>query len=441
MNYKSPYKAFHFEGYTFDPNTFIAEFRYSFDQKLKFTERLQFEQPTGLTYQADLFDRCLGLIFMLAGTSYYKCFPTRKAIFDNGWISRFDAEMLNTVYRDGMSQFIYENGLDPNGLVRFESNVEPAPPIPFSGRGVLSMQSGGKDSLLLASLLEEMKISSTPWYMTSSGTYPKVIEKANRRPPRMVRRQIDRPMLELAQSNEGLNGHVPITFIALAIALADAVLHGENVVLASIGHEGDEAHETIGEFAINHQWSKTWQAEQLLTGYILAAMSPDLHVGSPIRALSEMRITELFAERCWTRLGRDFSSCNVANYKQTLANESLKWCGRCAKCANSYLLFSPFVEPEELRAVFGGQDLFAVPDLHQTFKGLLGIDGIMKPFECVGEVAELRLAYHMAQRRFSGQIQPLPFDVPDSNFDYKQFGNQQVWTRVFMPEWMLERPN
>jgi hypothetical protein len=77
MNYKSPYKAFHFEGYTFDPNTFIAEFRYSFDQKLKFTERLQFEQPTGLAYQADLFDRCLGLIFMLAGTSDQKNIETQ----------------------------------------------------------------------------------------------------------------------------------------------------------------------------------------------------------------------------------------------------------------------------------------------------------------------------------------------------------------------------
>lgn len=439
MSYKSPYKTFYFEGYTFDPHSYIAEFKYSFDKKLHFTERLQFQRPENMTYNAELFDRCLGLAYMLAGTSYYKCFPTRKAVFSNGIISRFDAEVLNIVYRDGLSQFIYENGLDPNRLVRFSSKTDAPLPIPYSSRGVLVLQSGGKDSLLLAKMLSETNTANTPMYITSSGSYPQVIERSSRRPPRLVGRRIDKEMLDLALANGALNGHVPVTFITMAIALADAVLHGENVVLAAIGSEGEEAHEMIGDFVINHQWSKTWSAEELMIGYVIGALSPDLYVGSPIRSLTELRIAELFVDQCWERLGHDFSSCNVANYRQAAVNQELKWCGRCPKCANSYLLFAPFVEPEELRSIFGGQDLFVVPELQQTFRGLLGVDNVMKPFECVGEVAELRLAYHMAQQRFYGEIQKLPFIVPESNFDYKKFGSQQYWTRVFVPDWVLER--
>ena len=75
--------------------------------------------------------------------------------------------------------------------------------------------------------------------------------------------------------------------------------------------------------------------------------------------------------------------------------------------------------------MFNGQDLFEKPLLTETFKGLLGIDGVMKPFECVGETDELRRAYHMAMAR--GGYKPVPFDVPDSDFDYEKRYDSQGW--------------
>jgi hypothetical protein len=125
----------------------------------------------------------------------------------------------------------------------------------------------------------------------------------------------------------------------------------------------------------------------------------------------------MFVDECWEKFGHSFSSCNVGNYKQGANNIELTWCGNCPKCANSFLLFSPFVEAEELKSLFGGQDLFSAPALQETFKGLLGIDDVMKPFECVGEIDELRQAYHMAQAK--EQYSQLSFGVPSSNFDYK----------------------
>lgn len=440
MSYISPYKKFNFDGYSFDATTCIAEFHYSFDEEWAFTEKLQFEAPQ-VSYPADLFDRCLGLIFMLAGVSYYKCFPTKKANFKNSWISHLDADVLNAVYKNGLGQFIFENDLDPANLVQFESNKEPLPPIQYAGQGVVAMQSGGKDSVLMAQMLNDAHITYTPWYITTSGTFPHVIERAAHRPPRLVKRRIDRENLALAQTNGALNGHVPITFVSLAIALADAVLHGENVVMAAIGSEGNEAHAHVGDLPINHQWSKTWEAEELLTGYVMGTLSPQLHVGSPIRSLTELRIAELFVEKGWERFGHAFSSCNVANYRQAEANQTLRWCGKCAKCANAYLLFAPFVESADLQSLFGRKDLFADPELYQIFMGLLGVNNVIKPFECVGEVSELRLAYHMAMEKQPGKYHALPFEVSQSTFDYHHVGPQQMWTRSYIPEWMLERAN
>jgi hypothetical protein len=108
----------------------------------------------------------------------------------------------------------------------------------------------------------------------------------------------------------------------------------------------------------------------------------------------------------WDKYGNKFSSCNVANYKQNANNRELKWCGKCAKCANSYLLFAPFVAYEEQRKIFG-HDLFEDADLVEIYKGLLGVDGVMKPFECVASRAELKKAYH---DRLPGYGQ-LPFEV------------------------------
>ena len=215
----------------------------------------------------------------------------------------------------------------------------------------------------------------------------------------------------------------------MSLALVDAILANKKDILLSIGHEGEEAHARIKDLSVNHQWSKTWPAEQAFSQYVQKYISPDIRIGSPLRAYSELKISELFAAHAWGKYGHEFSSCNLANYKQGEPNEKLKWCGECPKCANSFLLFAPFVRPSELKSLFNGQDLFAKPGLAETYKGLLGIEGIIKPFECVGEIGELRLAYHMAQKKWGNSYAKLPFVVPESDFDYQKTYASQPWTR------------
>lgn len=377
------------------------------------------------SYDKSALSRAMQLSFYLTGTSYYKAFPTKKAIFKAGAPSKQQAAFLQKVYTEGLSQFIFENNLTVDQIVKFEGSDEINNVAqPYRGSGLLALQSGGKDSLLLATLLEQKEHAYNTMYVSSSISYPAVLNDIQAS-PRVIQRIIDRPAFIQAAQDGSLNGHVPVTYIIESYAVIDAILHNEATVLVSIGTEGEEPHGFVGDLPVNHQWSKTWGAEQLLTQYIHNYISPEIKLGSPLRGVSELKIAELFTQKCWTKFAHSFSSCNLANYKQGESNEQLKWCGECPKCANSYLLFAPFVEPQELDSLFGGQNLFKKSTLEQTFKGLLGIDGVMKPFECVGETQELRLAYHMAHQKTPAYS--LPFEVPVSHFDYKKIDVAQDW--------------
>lgn len=424
MSYQSPYQNFIFEDYSFDPKTAIASFHYSFDDQRHFTERLVFQRDVILNLIQDpiskeakeAFKKALQLSFYLAGISYYKAFPTKNVVFKSASPNAEQAEFLQNVYTNGLSQFLFENDLPPDNIATFEGGKSKDETVEYQGEGTLVLQSGGKDSLLLAALLAEKAAVYTPWYVGSVDVHPAVLNQLSQ-PLQTVRREIDKKALEQAAEDGGLNGHVPVTYIVLSYAVTQAILLGKNTILSAIGAEGEEPHEFIGDLPVNHQWSKTWEAEQLFSQYVNEFVSPNIVVGSPLRGFSELRIAELFVEKCWQKYGHQFSSCNRANYQQGADNATLAWCGECPKCANSYLLFAPFVEPKELQSIFGGQDLFAKQSLQQTFKGLLGIDGVMKPFECVGETEELRLAYHMAKKRYDYN---LPFEVPEGTFDYKK---------------------
>ncbi|HEU4716034.1 MAG TPA: hypothetical protein VFS14_04355 [Candidatus Saccharimonadales bacterium] len=415
---------FIFKNYRFNPTTRTASFRYGFDGGVEFEESVQFSRAG--QYDPELLDRALFLSFMLVGTSYYKAFPSREVVIETGALDDWQAEFFSTVYQEGLSQFAFENNLSRESLAHFTATGDAKAPVHTTATSVLSLQSGGKDSLLTATLLGKNDVPFTSWYIGSSSHYPMVLEMIGR-PLITAERFIDIEALKKAKEQGGLNGHVPITYIVTSFALIDAVLGGAKTVVLSVGHEGEEPHEWIGDLPINHQWSKTWPAEQAFAEYVRRYVSPDMQVGSPLRGFTELKIAELFATHAWERYGYEFSSCNVANYMQGNDNTELKWCGECPKCANSFLLFAPFLPPEELKGLFGGQDLFEKPLLQDTFKGLLGIDGVMKPFECVGETGELRLAYHMAEKR--GGYGKLSFDVPESDFDYQQEYDSQEWAR------------
>jgi len=412
---------FIFKSYTFDEVSLVAQFTYEFKNGQSFTEIVRF--CAGPAYDNTLLRKALFLAFILIGTSYYKTFPTRDVVVLEP-LDEWQATFFSRVYQEGLSQLAYENNLSREDLAQFGATTKtPAEPRRYGGSGILALQSGGKDSLLLAALLQEKKMDFTAWYMSSGEHYPVVLESVGSQLVTSTR-TIDLGQLKSAHDSGAMNGHVPVTYIVQSIAIIQAILLGKRDILTSIAHEGEEPHHAIGDLSVTHQWSKTWAAEQAFSEYVSRYISPDIRIGSPLRNLSELRVAELFIKHAWKQYGHTFSSCNIANYQQGANNTSLTWCGNCPKCANSYLLFTPYLATAELTELFEGRDLFMQPNLTLTFKGLLGVEGITKPFECIGEVDELRLAYHKAQARGHSA---LPFTVPESSFDDTKTYEAQDW--------------
>lgn len=420
---------FIFKGYEFDAATHTVSFHYAYGER-QFIENIIFG-ATVENYNKDVLDRALFLSYMACGASYYKTFPSKEVVFEHGALDAWQAQFFDSVFQDGLSQFAFENKLTRDDLAHFVATGDAVPAIPYSGEGIIALQSGGKDSLLTASMLNEKGVAFTPWYIQNNPSHPAVLDDLGY-PLRTIYRKVDMPAIKKAIAEGGLNGHAPVTYLVMSFALIDAILTNKNTVLISIGHEGDEPHEHIGDMPVNHQWSKTWPAEEQFAEYVKRYISPDIHIGSPLRGFSELRVAELFANHGWTKFGHRFSSCNIANYLQGKDNTTLAWCGDCPKCANSFLLFAPFVEPKELESIFGGQNLFTKPSLTETFKGILGIEGVMKPFECIGETTELQRAYHMAREKWPNAGYALPFDVPISNFDYLKEYPVQEWAKKLL---------
>lgn len=410
---------FIFKDYSFEAG--VAILNYEFENGLKFTEKLTFSH-INKNYNKIILDKALQLVFLLAGTSYWKAFgdPNVQLPFE---IDQTTANLLNKAYQEGLSQYAFENKLTRQDLAHFIATKSAKKTnASYVGTGILSLQSGGKDSLLTATLLQKSNIAFSPFFVASGPHRPAILDRLGELIT--VTREIDRTALQKAAENGALDGHIPITYIIQSIALAQAILLNKDTILVSIGNEGVEPHAFIDDLPVNHQWSKTWEAEQLFADYVHSNISKNIRVGSPLRQYSELKIAKLFAKHAWTDFGHQFSSCNVANYRQHADNSQLKWCGNCPKCANAYLLFAPFIAQNELDGLFNGQSLFTKPSLKHSFKGLLGVDDVMKPFECVGEVNELRSAYHLAQKN---NYPSLPFFVPPADFDIDKLYPSQNW--------------
>jgi UDP-N-acetyl-alpha-D-muramoyl-L-alanyl-L-glutamate epimerase len=416
-------RQFIFEKYDFNAEQGMASFHYRYDDGRQFIETVNFQPATD--YDETVLDKALFLAFVVIGTSYLKTFPTPNVLLETGDIDEWQAHFFTKVYQEGLSQYAFENQLTRDDLPHFSAAATSGhSPVPYAGKGVLALQSGGKDSLLTAALLTKKGVPFDTWYLSSSGTHPALLDELGS-PLITATRTIDHDALKAAAIDGAKNGHVPVTYIVQSVALIQAILLGKNEVLVSIAHEGEEPHASIEGLTVTHQWSKTWAAEQAFAEYVHRYISPDLQIGSPLRSYSELRVAELFVEHAWGRFGHSFSSCNRANYQQGADSSTLRWCGDCPKCANSYLLFAPFVAATELQSLFGDNNLFTVSSLGETFKGLLGVEGVMKPFECVGEVDELRTAYHWAMQK--GGYQPLPFAVPLAQFEYLTVYPSQQW--------------
>jgi hypothetical protein len=170
-------------------------------------------------------------------------------------------------------------------------------------------------------------------------------------------------------------------------SLLIASLSGRTDIILSNESSANEA--TVPGTNINHQYSKSIEFEFDFREYTRMYISEDLNYFSLLRPLSELQIGGLFSEMEEFHLS--FKSCNVGSRQNV-------WCCHCPKCLFTFIILSPFIEPEKLVTIFG-KNLFEDESLSGILEQLSGQQEV-KPFECIGTVDEVNVALDLATEKY-----------------------------------------
>jgi len=421
------YERFIFENYSFSPEEKTLSLAYSFDGKITFSETILFDFDFG-NYNPQALDKALFGVFVMCGISYFKAFIPSKIEFRKGGLTENQKLFFNKIYTLGLGEFFYRNQIDPNGKVNFVAHegVTNAPVSIPSLTGSIVPIGGGKDSITTAEILKKKDEDFETWTVGNYPFFDSMIQKIGKKHLN-VRRNIDPKLFEL-NTKGALNGHVPISAILAFLGVTSAILRGKQNVILSNENSANEPNLEFKGIMINHQYSKSLEFEADFQTYVHENISPDVNYFSFLRPLSELKIAEIFCKKFLDTYAHDFSSCNtnfkIRNLKSEIQNPH--WCKKCPKCAFVFMLFAPFTEREKLIEIFGG-NLFSDTELYPIFSQLLGKTET-KPFECVGEINEVKRALILAKE--TGNWKELEnFVTEKSNY------NEHNWNQNLMPSY------
>ena len=339
--------------------------------------------------RAAALERVGRLIWLAAGVSYYKVAAPRTVGVPA--LTGPEREWLEALYREGLGEFAYENGIDLSERPVFDEALGQAPE-PVAGLGLprrsLVAIGGGKDSCVSLAVLSGAGEEVVPFSIGGHRAARDCAAAAGL-PLVGARRGLD-PQLPGLNRAGALNGHVPVTAIVSLVAVAQAIVTGADEVVFS-----NERSSNVGSFErdglpVNHQYSKGLAAERRLRA-ALAGATPDVTYYSLLRPLSELQIAAVFAGH--PEFHAAFTSCNAA-FRIEEGRRVDRWCGHCPKCRFVVLALAPFLRRADLAAIVGVDLLADLPDGQAQLAGyreLLGLAGF-KPFECVGEIEESQAA-------------------------------------------------
>ena len=304
--------------------------------------------------------------------------------------ARFE-RLWRTIFTKAGAQWRFENDL-PNYLgPRFSSRQAAPPCAPVCSQlgplETLCFCGGGKDSLAAMKLFETagLAFSSHSYSHPAYGppaTQFNLVESllVSSTPEHRHRLEIETD----AVADGGLCAETPISvFGALPVALQ----HGYRWLVLGNERSADEPNlqwPQTAEF-VNHQWGKSLEAELLISNYIRQELVSNITCFSVLRPIHDTVIFNFL--RQFPNSVRNTHSCNHAK----------PWCYRCAKCAYVGLGFTAYL-PHELAREMVPADLFDNPANQLFFRQLLGLTA-HKPFECVGETGETRLAFEVCRSK------------------------------------------
>jgi hypothetical protein len=231
-----------------------------------------------------------------------------------------------------------------------------------------------------------------------------------------VTRSLD-PQL-LSGDNNFLHGHVPVTAMITLLAVTAAIASGRGAVVMSNEHSASSPNVRWNGRDVNHQWSKSWVAEELISEAVNEIVGDEFVVASYLRDRSELWVAAVFSRLA--QFHHVFRSCNRA-FTQTSDHRAPNWCGECDKCLFINLILAPFLPRASLREIFSSEPL-SNPARREQLRALVGLGQEHKPFECVGDPDESAVALvkvsalsEWADVAYLGELSRLA--SPDRDFD------------------------
>ena len=381
-----------------------------------FSERVVFEGIDDLT--AAPAAAVAELWYLIAGLSYYKAGAARTIDLGATRVGPRGRALLDGALHDGLGEFAYRNDLDLDDVAvtgggdaeRFAPELDP--------RRVLTPFGGGIDSVVTVTHLSD-ELEQTLFIVSPpSGRFTSLEATAAVTGLPVVRatRSLDEQILR--GDDAFYHGHVPVTTMVTLLAALAGVASGRGGVVMSNEYSSSVPNLVWRGHPVNHQWSKSLDAEVLIGDALGELLGDALVAASFLRDRSELWVAERFSHL------RDyhgvFRSCNRA-FTQDDARRASNWCGECDKCLFINLILAPFLPREALRDIFAGEPL-AGREREGQLRTLVGLGVEHKPFECVGDPDEsavaLRAVSTLAQWRDATQLVEIARQTsPGRSFD------------------------
>jgi len=328
------------------------------------------------------------LWFLLAGLSYYKAGAAHIVDLGTTPVGDKARALLRAAIIDGLGEFAYTNDLDL-GNVEIVGGVQPTLlSIAIDPQSVLVPFGGGIDSVVTVEKLSSQLNSALFVVSPSSGRFEPLENTARVTGLAVVRatRTLDQQLL--SGDETFYNGHVPVTAMITLLAAVAALASGRGGVVMSNEHSSSAPNLRWLDRDVNHQWSKSWVAEQLIADAVAERIGDEFTIASYLRNRSEIWVASEFSKL--TAYHHVFRSCNRA-FTQRVDERASNWCGECDKCLFIALVLAPFLSRSSLRAILGSEPL-ASNERRSQLEILVGLGDERKPFECVGDPAESAVA-------------------------------------------------
>lgn len=321
--------------------------------------------------------------------SYWKCACPTTVQVKCGALDEWQIKWWKKLYYNGLGEFFYRNGIktDMDSFTEIVPDNTKPPAFTESGasrKGALIAVGGGKDSVVTLELLSGMKEDNLCYIINPRGATLNCAHTAGYSDDKIVglNRTIDKTLLERNAAG-WLNGHTPFSAIVAFSSYLAAVITGKKYIALSNESSANETY--VDGTDINHQYSKSTEFERDFRQYTEKYFLSCPEYFSLLRPWSEWQIAREFVKH--PKYFPVFQSCN-------LGSKTNVWCGKCAKCLYVYILLSAFLTDDVLVKIFGC-NMLDNPEFRDMFDGLV-LDGIDKPFECVGTRSEVRLSLEMA---------------------------------------------